>query len=128
MTAPDKPKSTAIPASPADVTDAQRRLLPHDLGRALQYASDEELKELREAVQQEMKRRNLPLDPGPEVAVKTKSSKSSKSSKADNPGDDLTRSQISLVRASIQAGVKPAVLARQFGISLAAIRAVLAQR
>lgn len=122
MTAPDKPKSTAIPASPAGVTAVQRRLLPHDLGRALQYASDEELQELREAVQQEMKRRNLPLDPGPEVAVKTKSSK------ADHPSHDLTRSQISLVRASIQAGVKPAVLARQFGISLAAIRAVLAQR
>jgi len=122
MTAPDKPKSTAIPASPADVTDAQRRLLPHDLGRALQYASDEELKELREAVQQEMKRRNLPLDPRPEAAVKNKPSK------ADHPGHDLTRSQISIVRASIQAGVKPAVLARQFGISLAAIRAVLAQR
>lgn len=122
MTAPDKPKSTAIPASPADVTDAQRRLLPHDLGRALQYASDEELKELREAVQQEMKRRNLPLDPGPEAKAKNKSSQ------ADNPGHDLTRSQISLVRASIQAGVKPADLARQFGIRLAAIRAVLAQR
>ena len=122
MTAPGKPESKAIPASPAGVTAVQRRLLPHDLGRALQYASDEELQELREAVQQEMKRRNLPLDPDPEVAVKTKSSK------ADHPGHDLTRSQISLVRASIQAGVKPAVLARQFGISLAAIRAVLAQR
>ena len=122
MTAPDKPETKAIPASPAGVTAVQRRLLPHDLGRALQYASDEELQELREAVQQEMKRRNLPLDPDPEVAVKTKSSK------ANNPGHNLTRSQISLVRASIQAGVKPAVLARQFGISLAAIRAVLAQR
>jgi uncharacterized protein (DUF433 family) len=122
MTAPDKPKSTAIPASPADVTDGQRRLLPHDLGRALQYASDEELRELREAVQQEMKRRNLPLDPVPEVKAKNKSSQ------ADNSGHDLTRSQISLVQASIQAGVKPAVLARQFGISLADIRAVLAQR
>lgn len=122
MTAPDKPKSKAIPASPAGVTGAQRRLLPQDLGRAWQYASDEELQELREAVQQEMKRRNLPLDPVPEVLTKNKSSK------ADNPGHDLTRSQISLVRASIQAGIKPAVLARQFGISLAAIRAVLAQR
>ena len=122
MTAPGKPESKAIPASPAGVTAVQRRLLPHDLGRALQYASDEELQELREAVQQEMKRRNLPLDPGPEVAVKTKSSK------LDNPSHNLTRSQISLVRASIQAGVKPAVLARQFGINLAAIRAVLAQR
>jgi hypothetical protein len=122
MTAPDKPESNAIPASPAGGTGAQRRLLPQDLGRALQYASDEELKELRLAVQQEMKRRNLPLDPSHEAAVKNKPSK------ADHPGHDLTRSQISLVRASIHAGVKPAVLARQFGISLAAIRAVLAQR
>ena len=122
MTAPGKPESKAIPASPAGVTAVQRRLLPHDLGRALQYASDEELKELRLAVQQEMKRLNLTLDAGPEAVAKNKSPK------ADNPSHDLTLSQISLVRAPIQAGVKPAVLARQFGISLAAIRAVLAQR
>jgi len=122
MTALDKPERRSIPASLSGETDPQRRLLPHDLGRALQYASDEELNKLREAVTQEMKRRNLPPDAGPEASVKKKFTK------ADNPVHDLTRSQISLVRASIEAGIKPAILARQFGISLAAIRAVLAQR
>jgi hypothetical protein len=122
MTARDKPERTSIPARSAGLADAQRRLLPHDLGRALQHASDEDLKELRDAVAQEMMRRNLPKDRAPEAPAKKKPAK------ADHPAHDLTRSQISLVRASLKAGVKPATLAKQFGISLAAIRAVLAEK
>jgi len=80
------------------------------------------LKELRDAVAQEMMRRNLPKDRAPEAPAKKKPAK------ADHPAHDLTRSQISLVRASLKAGVKPATLAKQFGISLAAIRAVLAEK
>jgi hypothetical protein len=41
---------------------------------------------------------------------------------------DLKRSHISLVRASIAAGAKPAVLAKKCCIGRAAIRAVLAQQ
>ena len=82
----------------------------------------EDLKELRDAITQEMKRRNLPQQNAPEAPARKQPAK------ADQPTHGLTRSQVSLVRASIEAGVKPAVLARQFGISLASIRAVLAQR
>ena len=122
MTAPVKPERKATPAQSDGLRDAQRRLLPHDLERALQYASDEELKELRDAITQEMKRRNLPQQTAPEAPARKEPVK------AEQPAHGLTRSQVSLVRASIEAGVKPAVLARQFGISLASIRAVLAQR
>jgi hypothetical protein len=34
----------------------------------------------------------------------------------------LTRSRINAIRAALKAGVKPTVIARQFGVSLSAIR------
>ena len=104
------------------VADEPRRLLPSNLGLSLQYASDDDLEKLRDAVLQEMKRRNLPQKADPVAPDKRRISK------ADSPAHDLTRSQVSLVRSSIEAGVKPSVLSKQFGISLAAIRAVLAQQ
>ena len=122
MSVSGSPERISIPNGSDRMSDTERRLLPHDLGGALKYASNEDLKELRDAVSQEMKRRNLPPKKTPGGPVKKKIAK------ADHPVDDLTRSQINLVRASIQAGVKPAVLARQFGISLASIRTVLAQK
>jgi len=39
--------------------------------------------------------------------------------------EGLSRSQVSLIRASIKAGVKPGALSRQFGITQTQIRAAL---
>jgi hypothetical protein len=122
MTASDEPDKKLNPARSAVVADAKRRLLPNDLGLALKYASGDELEKLRDAVQKEMKRRNHPQKTEPLSAYKPGTGK------ADSPAHDLTRSQVSLVRSSIEAGVKPSVLSKQFGISLAAIRAVLAEQ
>ena len=104
-----------------DTRRPERRLLPHDLDVALKYLSDGELKRLFEAVNSEAQRRGLLLveQPEPEKARVSRR-------KADQDVmSSLTQSQINLIRSSIKAGVKPSVLAGQFGLSQAQIRAAL---
>jgi hypothetical protein len=48
-----------------------------------------------------------------------------RSNKPDPILSELTRSQINLIRSSIQAGVKPGTLSRQFGLTRAQITAAL---
>jgi hypothetical protein len=105
-----------------DARRPERRLLPHDLDVALKYLSDGELKRLFETVNSEAQRRGLLLVERPEPE-KVKVSRR----KADpDVISGLTQAQINLIRSSIKAGVKPSVLARQFGLSQAQIRAALA--
>lgn len=114
--------------SPTDQRDApkrdpRRRLLPHDLDVALKYLTDGELAALSAAVSKEQERRGY-VNSG-KAAVPPKPDEPSRSS-GDLPiVEGLTRSQVSLIRASIKAGVKPGALSRQFGISQAQIRAAL---
>ena len=105
-----------------DARRPERRLLPHDLDVALKYLSDGELKRLFETVNSEAQRRGLLLVERPEPEKVRVSRR-----KADpDVISGLTQSQINLIRSSIKAGVKPSVLARQFGLSQAQIRAALA--
>jgi hypothetical protein len=93
-------------------------MLPHDLDVALKYLSDGELAALSRALTAELERRNssmakprpAPAHPKPKPVAKI---------------EGLTQSQVNLIQASVKAGVKPAVLSRQFGISQAQIRAAL---
>ncbi|MDR9395673.1 MAG: hypothetical protein RI571_15370 [Roseovarius sp.] len=100
--------------------DPRRRLLPHDLDVALKYLTDGELQALTDAVSKEKTRRS----PQPETASDA-SPPPSQSIKKSPKVEGLTKSQISLIRSSIQAGVKPAVLSRQFGLTRAQITAAL---
>lgn len=119
---PDEDLSGARLTATAEQPVAGHRILPADLGLALRYATDEELEKLRDAVGYEMKRRDMP------ARAEAPASRAKRMSDPEKSAHDLTRSQVSLVRASIRAGVKPGALAKQFGISLAAIRAVLAEK
>jgi hypothetical protein len=112
-------------ADPRDAPkrDPLRRLLPHDLDVALKYLTDGELEALSAAVGKEQERRGH-VNSG-KAAVPPKPDEPSRSS-GDLPiVEGLTRSQVSLIRASIKAGVKPGALSRQFGISQTQIRAAL---
>ena len=100
--------------------DPRRRLLPHDLDVALKYLTDGELKALAAAVGREQARRGHDSEP---EKVATPEAARTSSELPDVEG--LTRSQVSLIRASIKAGVKPGALSRQFGINQAQIRAAL---
>ena len=114
-----EPATTTEPAS-------RRHLLPQDLPGALKYLQDSELDALHEATLDELKRRDRlpsrlmkqtspdPVTPPP------------RQSPSDNNTGSLTRGQLNAVRAAFKAGVKPAAIARQFGISQSDIRKALA--
>jgi hypothetical protein len=99
-------------------------LLPKDLPGALKHLHDDELDTLLEATIGELKRRDrLPSRLMKEAPPRRPLSQQRPA------GDDsgaLTKGQLNAVRAAFKAGVKPAAIARQFGISQADVRKALA--
>lgn len=106
---------------------APRRLLPHDLDLALTHMTAGELQRLSEAVAFEMRRRKLAaVRSAPGAASEPAAAKKTAPvGNAPEEGPKLTVAQINLIRTSIKAGVTPAVLQRQFGISRKQITTVL---
>jgi hypothetical protein len=111
-------------AETAPTTDhaSPRYLLPKDLPGALRHLHDGELDALFEATIEELKRRDrLPF----RLIKETPARAMSHQRPADN-GSSLTKGQLNAVRAAFKAGVKPAAIARQFGISQSDLRKALA--
>ena len=92
-------------------------VLPHNLAASLKHLPEHDIMRLAEALAVEMGSRGL-------TAAKEKD-QPPRESAPDPVLAQLTRSQISLIRSSIQAGVKPAALSRQFGMTRAQITAAL---
>ena len=117
----EQPDLWSAANKPEDVrSPSQRRLLPHDLDIALKYLTDGELTALAKAVEQEKLRRS------PELAAKIPATQKPAPQRQITPTvEGLTQSQVNLVRSSVKAGVKPATLSRQFGISRTQITAAL---
>jgi len=110
------------------VTDGEnsslpRRVLPNDLGAALKALDDVEIDSLLEAVTAEAKRRDRkPLDATREKVLATPAANEGRAVHTT----PLTTGQLNAVRAAFKAGVKPALIARQFRISQADVRNALA--
>ena len=100
-----------------DGSEVPKTVLPQNLAASLQHLPEHDIMRLAEALATELDRRGL-------TAPKEKAKPQSKSV-PDPILSQLTRSQIGLIRSSIQAGVKPAALSRQFGITRAQITAAL---
>lgn len=100
-------------------TISPRAVLPHNLEGSLRHLPEDDLFRLAKAVEAEMQTRGL--------AAMPPQNGSSAKQKVEAPIGDLTRAQISLIRSSIKAGVKPGVLSRQFGLTRAQITAALKQ-
>jgi hypothetical protein len=101
---------------PNNVTSpASRHVLPSDLPAAIKHLGDQELEELQAAIIVEQQRRGKK----PSMPKKI-------SNKRLEPGVALTTSKVNSVRAAFKAGVRPSMIARQFGISQSAVREVLA--
>jgi hypothetical protein len=92
-------------------------LLPRDLAASLRHLTEEDLLRLADALSVEMRSRRL-VSRGQKVQPP-------RAGASDPVVSWLTRAQISLIRSSIQAGVKPAALSRQFGLTRAQITAAL---
>ncbi len=132
---PPSPPAAAAKAQPAP----QRHVLPKDLRKAVKHLSDEELHLLHTATLEEMKRRgkllpsigaNSEQSPGHSSNSVIKrlpsSDKSSQRRDTDIPEAKSTRGQVNVIRSAFKAGITPARIARQFGISQSNVRKALA--
>jgi hypothetical protein len=121
------------PPLPAKQSSAQKRrhVLPSDLPNAVSHLDDRELDLLITASLEEAERRGrlLPnIQDTPDESARKRSSRTDKSSQPrqlEAAAVSLTRGQVNAVRAAAKAGIKPSVIARQFGISQSDVRKVL---
>jgi hypothetical protein len=114
--------STAVDgaSSPATTQNSSshepRHVLPKDLPNAVKHLNDEELNRLLAASLAEAKRRGRDTTP-------TDKRYPSRNAEA---AVSLTRGQLNAVRAAFKAGITPARIARQFGLSQSDVRKALA--
>jgi hypothetical protein len=129
--------SSGEPSLPprAKQSSAQKRrhVLPNDLPNAVKHLDDRELDLLIRASLEEAKRRGRLLPSvqanTPDESARKRSSRMDKSSyrrQLEVATVSLTRGQVNAIRAAAKAGIKPSVIARQFGISQSDVRKVLA--
>ncbi len=126
--APKRGAPRSDPPRPAPAT----YVLPTDLAAALRHLSDAEIKRLGDAIVAELDRRGLgvPMPPTPRysAAPVSKSSKAPAKPRVPPPTQvPLTAAKANAIKAALMAGVKANVLARQFGVSLSAIREAMAE-
>ena len=135
---PQRPKPSTPKATPEG---APQRILPKNLRSAVKHLSDGELDLMHAATLEEMKRRGR-LPPGFETDLRslghrfnvrsglptkrTPARNQSQRGPVDIPVVSLTRGQVNAVRAAFKAGITPARIARQFGISQSNVRKALA--
>ena len=106
-------ENTSPPATnPASSANARRHVLPKDLPNAVKHLNDEELDRLLAATLAEAKRRGRDTTP-------TDKRYPSRNAEA---AVSLTRGQLNAVRAAFKAGITPARIARQFGLSQSGVR------
>ena len=105
-------------------------VLPADLPAALTRLPESDLKRLEEALAVELRRRNLVTAPAVRGAPEPENPKSKRKvpepigrDESDRPA--LTAGKVNAIRAAVKAGVKPMAIARQFGVSLSAIKNAL---
>jgi hypothetical protein len=110
------PNSTRHISSNVTAT-ASRHVLPNDLPAAVKHLEDQELEQLLDAVVAERLRRGM-KSPVPE---KTPSQRT-----VDAAAVSLNLGRLNAVRAAFKAGVTPSKIAKEFGISQADVRKVIA--
>ena len=102
-------------------------LLPDDLVCSLRLLADAELKRLQVAVLNEVARRGLPTPPLGRASdpsdERERRVRTASAPKPDSPG--VTAGKANAIRAAFRAGMKPATIARQFGVPQSAVRQVL---
>jgi DNA-binding CsgD family transcriptional regulator len=128
--------STPPPPATKDATaqpEPQRHVLPKNLRSAVKHLNDEELDLLHAATLEEKKRRGR-LQPNEADSAQTShhtkrppiKDKISQRRRVNIAEATLTLGQINAVRAAFRAGITPATIARQFGISQSNVRKALA--
>ena len=128
---PDLFSAAVQRAGPAEVGRAAppQLLLPKDLPASLQHLSDEDLLRLKAAAENELTRRKglVPRADQDSAAERFSVPRRSKPTQKITRTTTLSPALAKVVRAALKAGVKPNAVARQFGLSLAAIQKVLSE-
>src|SRR6478672_2740223 len=120
---PSVGETSAPPTKQVSVAQEQRHVLPQDLPSAVKHLTDNELDLLIAACLQEARGRGRLPD---QTNKRLRGDKSPHPREAEVATVSLTRGQINAVRAAFKAGIKPSLIARQFGISQSDVRKVLA--
>jgi hypothetical protein len=112
---------------PVTSVPERRHILPKDLPNAVKHLTNRELDLLIVASLEEAKRRgrsrpNVQAD----ESVPERSARTDHRRQVEAATVSLTRGQINAVRAAFKAGIKPSLIARQFGLSQSDVRKVLA--
>lgn len=91
--------------------------------------SDDDLLRLKSAAEDELTRRKgLVAQPGRDIAAERFSApRRSKPTQKTTRTTTLSPALAKVIRAALKAGVKPTAVARQFGLSLAAVQKVLSE-
>jgi hypothetical protein len=120
-------RGEAFPSNQVSPAQEQRHVfLPKDLPNAVKHLNDQELDLLIAASLEEAKRRGR-LRPSDQTTKRSsRRDKPSHEGQAEAATVSLTRGQVNAVRAAFKAGIKPSMIARQFGISQSDVRKVLA--
>ena len=114
-----EPEPAASSPKPSPAAAAPTRIvLPRDLPTAIKHLSDQELDRLSAAVIAEQQARG-----GGKTTVVEKSERKAK---VEVAAASLSTGKLNAVRAAFKAGVKPAQIAKQFGISQSDVRKALA--
>ena len=111
------------PPSSAEASVPQRVTLPSDLSTSLRYVDDAELERLRVALAAEINRRDRGAStrhaderlalPRPPIR------------KTSSTVEELPEGKANLIRASFNAGLKPATIARTFHVSQSLVHRVI---
>jgi hypothetical protein len=109
---PSPPTKKVLPAQ------ERRHVLPKDLPSAVNHLNDEELDRLLMVALAEAKRRGRSLP----------KAQPSRTRQQGEGTASLPRGQLNAVRAAFKAGVTPARIARQFGLSQSDVRKALASK
>jgi hypothetical protein len=109
------PETFPSAASAVSATEP-RHVLPKDLPNAVRHLNDEELDRLLAATLAEAKRRGRHATP----------TSKRPQNRALESALSLTRGQLNAVHAAFKAGITPARIARQFGLSQSDVKKALA--
>ena len=116
-TSKSEPAADANSPQNSGIPEEAHYVLPKNLCNSVRHLSDRDLELLLRACATESKHR---------TSTMTESSAKSAPRQSETAGPvALTRAQVGAVQAAFRAGVKPAVIARQFRLSQAQIREAL---
>jgi hypothetical protein len=115
MGQPSSEKSSASASRETEIAPTSRYVLPNDIDAAVKHLDDQQLDRLVSAALEERTRRRGPL--APDKSQRTAEAVSSPL---------LPQGKLNAVRAAFKAGVTPARIAREFGISRSDVQRALA--